>query len=172
MGTEIRQSPIEGLGVFATRAFEAGEPVFSFREAPLRLWRRLELLWNPGLQGSRSLLQAAPDGFLVLPPERDANHSCNPNTGIDGDLDLVALRGIRAGQEILWDYSTTMDLDNWSMSGCQCQSPECRGAIGPFKNLPPGIALRYIGLGIVPDYCARHFGLPGWDSSKAMKKPR
>lgn len=161
MGTHVRRSSISGLGTFATGPIEVGTTVFSFK-GPQEPLSRLGLrYWYLGNDGPSSV-QIGSDAFLLLPRERDANHSCAPNAGIDGDLDLVALQDIAPGQEILWDYSTTMDVDGWSMPECRCGSAACRGTIGPFKTLPPEVALRYCGLGIVPDYCARHFGMPGW----------
>jgi len=43
------------------------------------------------------------------------NHSCDPNAGlqIDGQkVWLVAIKNITQGEEITWDYSTTMDEDD------------------------------------------------------------
>lgn len=40
---------------------------------------------------------------------RTFNHSCNPNSFIKGKNELVALRDIKKGEEITFDYSTTMD---------------------------------------------------------------
>ena len=48
---------------------------------------------------------------------------------------LVAIRDIAAGEEINWDYSTTLKESNWHMI-CQCRSAECRRVIGNFATLP------------------------------------
>lgn len=108
-------------------------------------------------------LQVAPDGFLLLgKPQVFVNHSCNPNAGIDMTLNLVARRKIAPGREILWDYSTTMDENDWTMPGCRCESYICRRTIRDFRTLPPALALLYCAEGFVPDYCARYFGQTGW----------
>lgn len=82
------------------------------------------------------------------------NHSCDPNAGVadvDGSMWLIAIRPIEAGDEIVWDYSTTMDEDDWEMD-CRCGSPACRGRIRDFKHLELGLQLKYVSLGIVPDF--------------------
>ena len=56
------------------------------------------------------------------------NHSCAPNLGlfpmvgaggVDGDLFLVARREIAAGEELSFDYSTSMVDEPWAMD-CAC----------------------------------------------------
>ena len=56
------------------------------------------------------------------------NHSCAPNLGLfpmvgadggDGDLFLVARRDIAAGEELSFDYSTSMVDEPWAMD-CAC----------------------------------------------------
>lgn len=79
------------------------------------------------------------------------NHSCQPNVGfVKGDLALVALRDIAAGEELLWDYSTSMNERGWSLP-CYCGCERCRGRIASYcdlseswrKELRP-IALAYL----------------------------
>lgn len=57
------------------------------------------------------------------------NHSCAPNAGLRGQLSLVALRPIAAGEEICYDYVMT-DSDYFGKSvfqmNCRCGSPDCR----------------------------------------------
>ncbi len=65
------------------------------------------------------------------------NHSCAPNAGLrfaDDGVFLVAVRAIAPGEEIAWDYSTTLRESNWHMI-CQCKAPDCRRLIGNFETL-------------------------------------
>jgi hypothetical protein len=82
------------------------------------------------------------------------NHSCDPNTGLQftkqGPL-LVALKPIEIGDELTWDYSTTIMDHDWSMT-CQCGSYACRGIIGEFETIPKPIQRAYAELGILPSY--------------------
>jgi len=60
----------------------------------------------------------------------------------------VALRSIEPGEEIRFDYSTTMIQDHWTME-CRCGQPTCRRVILDFHHLPPITQNRYLQLGIV-----------------------
>ncbi len=82
------------------------------------------------------------------------NHSCDPNSGLvitNTRVELVAIRDIKSGEEITWDYSTTMYGDDWKMN-CQCNSVYCRHVVGNFIDLPDEIRKKYIQLGVVPSY--------------------
>lgn len=81
------------------------------------------------------------------------NHSCDPNTGLvmgDEGIFLKAIKDIKKGEELGFDYSTTMD-DEWTMS-CNCGKRECRGTIGKFKDLSEDLQEKYHSLGIVAPY--------------------
>ena len=85
------------------------------------------------------------------------NHSCEPNSfiKIDGSsVVLHALKEILPGEEIVFDYSITMDEDCWEMP-CNCGSKDCRGKIVDFKKLPSAVSQKYFSLGIVPDFIAQ-----------------
>lgn len=133
----VGDSPIEGLGVFAARRFEAGERVLELddsrvvdEENPLR----------PGEGELRRHCDYLADGKVVLmpEPERHLNHACDPNafvTTVDGQRFLVALRRIEPGREITIDYMlNTHGGDVWP---CSCGSPSCRGELpSSFFELP------------------------------------
>ena len=55
------------------------------------------------------------------------NHSCEPNVGFAGNIVLVAMRDIQAGEELTTDYALFNDSDE-SMR-CSCGTPSCRGVI-------------------------------------------
>ncbi len=130
-----------------TRDFAAGERILTFTGGEIDFAGTLA-------KGDRECdaLQIGPGRYLDLePPGVFTNHSCQPNAGIRGDVFLVALRDLRAGEEIRFDYSTTMDEDHWTLE-CRCGSPNCRGLIGDFKWLPKAIKLEMLRLGIVPRF--------------------
>ena len=74
---------------------------------------------------------------------RYTNHSCMPNCGIRGLYTLVAMRDIKPGHEITWDYDMTEDSD-WQMP-CLCGVPNCRKIIGSFGKLPDAVRQKYHG---------------------------
>jgi hypothetical protein len=72
------------------------------------------------------------------------NHSCAPNAGIAGQITIVALRDIAAGEEICFDYAmcSTCLLDDFD---CRCGMPGCRGHVGPDDWRMPDLQARYRG---------------------------
>jgi hypothetical protein len=84
-------------------------------------------------------------------PARYLNHSCEPNAGFVDEIRLVPIRPIRAGEEIRFDYSTTMLERYWELD-CACGTRRCRSRIRDFDLLPLEDQMRYLRLGIVQDY--------------------
>lgn len=74
---------------------------------------------------------------------RFANHSCDPNCGIKNLFDIVAMKSISPGEQIMWDYAMTENND-WFML-CRCGSRKCRRIITGYRNLPPDVREAYRG---------------------------
>ncbi len=75
------------------------------------------------------------DGFYLVSCKKGGledddffNHSCDPNAGINGHLMMVAMRGIKKGEEITYDYCMT-DADYDYSFRCACGKKNCRGII-------------------------------------------
>lgn len=141
-----------GKAVFAAQDFAAGATIvrFSGRSIPAS---RL-----PGtLSGAADrFVQVARDRYMGPSGRIDdlINHSCSPNAGLrftPQGVVLVAIRAIAPGQEIAWDYSTTLADPNWSMQ-CACGSAACRGVIRAFAFLPTETQDQYRALGVVAPY--------------------
>jgi uncharacterized protein len=103
-----------------------------------------------------------------------ANHSCEPNAGIrDGGtttcINLVALRDIPWGEEIRYDYSTTMDEESFTMP-CRCGSIHCRGVVEDFKCLPREIQEHYLQSGLVMDFIAKAPWCSAHTDNRTIKK--
>ena len=141
-----------GKAVFAAQPFRAGEPIVAFTGRRLtadRLPRRLS-------GQTDRFVQIARDAYLGPSGAIDdlINHSCAPNAGLrfDGDAPLlVALRDIAEGEEIAWDYSTTLADPAWRMA-CACGAPGCRGTITAFDTLPVERQQWYLAQGVVAPY--------------------
>ncbi|OHB82141.1 MAG: hypothetical protein A2V98_00820 [Planctomycetes bacterium RBG_16_64_12] len=100
-------------------------------------------------------IQIAPALYLMSdPPLRYLNHSCDPNAGIRSDLLLVALRTVKSGDEISFDYSTTM-LEEWDTMLCECGAPNCRRVIADFSTLSPEEQRRYVEMGVVMSFISK-----------------
>ena len=64
----------------------------------------------------------------VRHPTNFSNHSCDPNSGYDGADHIVALRAIKAGDEIVIDYGTfSFSFDH--AFDCGCGAAKCRGRV-------------------------------------------
>jgi uncharacterized protein len=136
-----------GRGVFAARHFQPGQPILSLGGSVLAKTEMLAL----GPERAYAL-QIGTGEFLDLAlPGRYLNHSCDPNAGIVDDRVLIALRPVVPGEEIRFDYSTTMREDHWTME-CRCGEYLCRRVVLDFHHLPPITQNRYLQLGIVPRF--------------------
>ena len=139
-----------GVGVFTTENLPAGSFICAGSGALIDYAGNLAL-------GARECdpLQIGPDLYLSWgEPARLLNHSCEPNCGLrfDGQYSMFALRDLTVGEQILWDYSTSMGTDDaWRMR-CACQSPSCRKVIGPFVEIPAEKQAEYKALNIVLPY--------------------
>ena len=70
------------------------------------------------------------DHLYLLPLTEDDpsdyfNHSCSPNAGLCGQIMLVAMRDIQAGEEICFDYAMS-DSNPYDEFECGCGTPDCR----------------------------------------------
>jgi hypothetical protein len=83
----------------------------------------------PQHEAFRHDIQISPDAYLQLDePWRYINHSCYPNAGMSSDVDLIARRGIKSGEEIHYDYALS-DWEDWGNDApiiCCCGSQVCR----------------------------------------------
>jgi SET domain-containing protein len=126
---EIRDSTIQGRGVYAKRVFKAGEIV---------------LRWDLSHTIPTSQLATLPDDerrythpldehqtLIVQAPERFVNHSCAPNTEVREFCD-VALCRIEVDEEITSDYG---DVGAAVGFECKCGNDKCRKQIGPESSM-------------------------------------
>ena len=146
MKLAVRQGT-HGRGVFTEEPIPAGAKITSFTGP---------FLHYAETSPATYALQIGPDLYIGASGNVDdfVNHSCDPNAGltIDGTtVELHAIRDIAAGEEIFFDYSTTLDEDDFTMS-CLCGAPSCRRVIRDGKYLPRETWVRYLRLGIIPEY--------------------
>jgi SET domain-containing protein len=141
-----------GKAVFTNKNFKKGEKIIEF-SGKLFTFEQLPTPYNEVddhyVQIDKNLYMGPSGGV-----DDFFNHSCDPKAGLkinNGKVILMAIKNIKKGEEITWDYSTTMDEDGWEMD-CMCGHKNCRRIIRDFKYLPKEIQQRYIKLGIVPKY--------------------
>jgi hypothetical protein len=130
----VRDSPIEGRGLFFTDDVRAGVVV-------LRLGGRLvstaeldELIRGAEADPAAPYVDtvaAHDDLHLVLPPETPVhfgNHSCDPTLWLAGPYALATRHAVRCGDEATLDYGTVSGGDGFRMA-CRCGTPACRGEV-------------------------------------------
>ncbi len=75
--------------------------------------------------GRRGAMEPEPADFF--------NHSCEPNCGFKGQIFLVAMRPIRKGEEVTFDYAMVVSESVSSNivfeMHCRCQTKSCRRII-------------------------------------------
>ena len=117
----------KGRGIFANALIPAGELLIVFGGTVLHA-AQLEAL---SLEERLAVVQIDEDLYLwsvVAGPGDWINHSCEPNAGLRGQIVLVALRDIRPGEEICYDYAMS-DGSPYDQFECQCGSRLCRGQV-------------------------------------------
>jgi hypothetical protein len=145
----IRESAT-GLGVFANRYISANSYILTIQGSPLHFDATTRL-------GDKEsyCLQTESDGYIFLEaPFCFFNHSCEPNCGIREGSSLYTVRPINRGEELSWDYSTSMLERHWTLNCC-CRSSQCRSAIRDFDFLPQSVQDRYLAMGIVMPFIER-----------------
>jgi len=124
----IAHSVIHGRGGFAARFMPRGARVVEYageRITKAESLRRCEAQnWFIfGLDEEFDL-----DGKVKWNPARFLNHSCAPNCEAvceEGCVWIVALRDIRPGEEITFNYG--YDLTDYKEHPCRCGTPACVG---------------------------------------------
>jgi uncharacterized protein len=142
---EVRESPINGSGMFATAPFTAGALVLVIDDS--RIADAAHPL-APADDPRHCDYLAAGKVVLMQSPERYINHSCDPNVyvrTVDGKRLVVALRDIVAGEEVAYDYCINGYGNTvWT---CHCHARRCRHTIhSDFFHLPLALQREYLPL--------------------------
>ena len=133
-----------GFGIFAVEPLPAGEV--------LAVWGGVivpgERLSEYSEYAQTHGLQVEDDLFLLPLTEDDPsdyfNHCCDPNSGLQGQTTLVAMRPVAAGEEICFDYAMS-DSNPYDEFSCGCGTPNCRGRVTADDWKRPELQARYRG---------------------------
>ncbi len=101
---------MEGCGLFAKKNIKSGEIVFikSGKIVTVKEADKLEKeLGEYCLQISEQFCLCPTTKEEVVDTAIFINHSCEPNVGPQGEITFVALRDIKAGEELCYDYAMT-----------------------------------------------------------------
>jgi uncharacterized protein len=138
----VRNSPIHGRGVFATRTIRKGARIVEYRGARISEDAANDQPVRDLLDPHHTFLFQLSDGTIIDGGARGnsarwINHSCQPNCESieygDGTLFIHARRTIRAGEEICYDYRISTEgrssKKDRKAYACSCKSPRCRGTL-------------------------------------------
>ena len=145
--TEVRESKIHGRGLFAT-ADIAKDEVVVVKGGHIIDRETLRREITPRLGPVEIQID---DNLFIAPAteeERElsmlySNHSCDPNLGVRGEITFVAMREIRADEELTHDWATTDD-DDYSVE-CNCDAANCRKVLTGKDWQRPDLQARYAG---------------------------
>jgi SET domain-containing protein len=116
-----------GNGVYAVEPISKGDVLAMFGGVVLT-GEQLKTV----TETERSLsIQVEDDLYLVTRvagPGDHFNHSCDPNSGLNGQIAIVAMRDIAVGEEVTFDYATC-DSSDYDEFRCACGADTCRGQV-------------------------------------------
>lgn len=138
---EVRSSPIQGLGGFATRPIRKGTRIIEYTGERISQ-AEADARYDDGRSPHPLVLLFTVDENTVIDAGVDGNearfinHSCDPNCEAvieDGRVFIEARKNIPADRELTYDYSLTREgNDNAEMEArfaCHCGAKNCRGTM-------------------------------------------
>lgn len=138
----IKKSKIRGEGVYASKDIKEGDVVLeiddSHKVLDLSILTKGQKEWCDYLSSGETILMQSPERYI--------NHSCDPTTYVrttNGVRKVLAMRNIRRGGEVTYDYSINGYNDGTFV--CSCGSAKCRGVYqGNFFKLPKNLRIKYL----------------------------
>ena len=144
-GFEARpESQTHGRGVYAVRDASA--------ERLVAVWGG-RIVRRPALDRlssrERALTLQVEEGLYLAPvgtpdPADLVNHSCEPNAGLRGQVCLVTMCPVAAGEEIRFDYAMS-EGSSYDEFDCSCGTSPCRGRVAGEDWRRPDLQERYEG---------------------------
>ena len=138
---ELRRSSIQGRGAFALRRIRKGTRIIEYTGEIITDEEADRRYDDENMARHHTFLFAVDvnhviDGARKGNDARFINHSCEPNCEAvieDNRVYIDALRTIKPGEELLYDYQYERDGDpdeSWDrLYACHCGTPSCRGTI-------------------------------------------
>jgi hypothetical protein len=141
---EVREDTLAGRGVIAIADIACDE-IVAIKAGHIITCDEIEQV--TAMAGDMAL--QIDDDFYLAPRSPDEvddmsvfiNHSCEPNVGFRGQVVYVAMRDIRAGEELCHDYAMER-ADNYLLD-CHCGSALCRGKVTGQDWKLPELQQRY-----------------------------
>jgi uncharacterized protein len=136
---EIRESAVQGRGVFAKRRIRPGQRIIEYTGERISNEEADSRYDDEKMQRHHTFLftldkKTVVDGNRQGNDSRFINHACDPNCEAvieKGRIWIYALKNIQPGVELGYDYQyeRTDDRADEKLYFCKCGSPKCRGSI-------------------------------------------
>ncbi|MEW6740924.1 MAG: SET domain-containing protein [Nitrospirota bacterium] len=144
---KARKTKNYGNGVFAEENIKRGEMLNIAGGYVMTIKEELKLpkgIRDSGLQISENLVLSGPG----IETSSYFNHSCNPNAGFRGQMFLEAMRDIKKGEEITFDYAMCLYRTKGEKPykfRCLCGAENCREYVTDNDWKIPELQTRYDG---------------------------
>jgi uncharacterized protein len=158
---KVIKSKIQGKGIIATRNFKKNELVCVMTGTKISITKLRKNQAKHKVRIDDPLEISWTRYVLLDKPYIYINHSCNPNLFAYRSRRMKAIRDIKQGEEITYDYSSVEWSNDklwkinwtklWRME-CHCGQKNCRKLIRTFPNLPMKTKMYYYNNRFLPDY--------------------
>jgi SET domain-containing protein len=138
---EVRRSRIQGRGVYAARPIRRGTRIIEYTGEVLTEKQLDARYKDDAADDPRTYLFQVDenrfvDATVTGNEARFINHSCKPNCEVEirrRRIYIVALRNIKTGEELSYDYALEIEEDpsaeRLTQFPCRCGSRGCRGTM-------------------------------------------
>jgi uncharacterized protein len=138
---QVRRSGVHGKGVFAVARLARKEVIIEYKGEVISWKEALRRHPHDPSDPNHTFYFHIDDGNVIDAKvggnsARWINHACQPNCEADevnGRVFIKALRGIRPGEELFYDYGLVLDERQTrkvkKQFECRCGSPRCRGTM-------------------------------------------
>ncbi|MFT7775694.1 SET domain-containing protein [Roseateles sp.] len=138
---EVRESGVHGRGVYAVAPIAAGAEVIEYTGERITWEQAVERHPHDPSQPNHTFYFHIDGGLVIdaLYGGNDArwiNHACEPNCEadeVDGRVFIKALRDLRPGEELFYDYGLVLEERHTAkvkkQFACWCGAPGCRGTM-------------------------------------------
>jgi SET domain-containing protein len=149
----VSKSAIAGKGLYAAASIKKGAVIMRMSGTRVSEQQVDQLLATKKVRRDNPL-QVGQHSYMILDSVPvAANHSCAPNAAVTKTNTLIALKAIKKGDEITFDYACTVGRGNegWTMR-CKCSTDMCRTTIGAWTTLPKAQLNYYKRTGALPTF--------------------
>jgi SET domain-containing protein len=140
---KVKKSKIHGSGVFATQSIKKNTHIIEYigekitkKEGDKRSEKRIKKYLNSKKTGSVYIFELNTrydiDGSPKYNKARYINHSCSPNCEVEiirGKIWIVAIKNIKKGDELSYDYGYEFDKEDFMDHVCKCSAKNCIGYV-------------------------------------------